>query len=137
MSISSHNSAAGGIIFTKHGASPFIHVNSRGRLLIVAVFIPAVPMFLIVVSRGLFNREITVWTGVVLLTLLRVIVASWSGIILAVVTIKVMIFRVVWKWPQLCALPHPPHCFQNLLLINPSCYCDLLQVHIYINGVHS
>lgn len=86
-----------------------------------------VPVLTIVVRRGCrLGHEIFRWAPVV--------INDWTPIVVAVVGVVLWVVR---KRPKLRFPACFSHLFQNLLLLCPSRDRHFLQIHIYVNVVHS
>ena len=114
-----------GILITEHVTGPLIKYGWVRWLVIVAVVVPVIAVDSIVVGRRRL-RHVVGGRWVALMVVLVIIILS-----------KVVVFRVVWEWPQLGLSSCFSNCFENLTLICPACDCHLLHFYIYVDVINS
>lgn len=67
------------------------------------------------------------------------VVSRRAGVAVVVVAGEVMVpdLRVVRELPELSPSSGVSDNFEDFLFISPSCYCHLLQAHVYVHFFHS
>ena len=85
----------------------------------------------------LINHWLMVIAKVFTIAISMLVITVRRSEVRVVSTMIVMIFWVVWIWPQLCSSTCLPHCFQYLLFLCPTHHSYLLQPHIYVHIINS